>query len=46
MLISLENKIIDFVESTDPAIICVFCLILFFVFVGFVAYGIKEIFIK
>jgi hypothetical protein len=46
MLTSLENKIIDIIESTDPAIICVFCLVLFFVFIGFVAYGIKELFIK
>ena len=46
MLTSLENKIIDFINSTDPAMICMFCLVLFFVLIGFVAYGIKELFIK
>lgn len=44
MLTSLENKIIDFINSTDPALLCVFCLVLFFVLIGFVAHGIKEIF--
>jgi hypothetical protein len=44
MLTSLENKIIEFINSSDPAMICMFCLVLFFVFIGFVAYGIKEFF--
>lgn len=46
MLTSIENKIIEFINSSDPAMFCMFCLVLFFVFIGFVAYGIKEIFIK
>lgn len=46
MLTSLENKIIEFIENSDPAMVCMFCLVLFFVLIGFVAYGIKELFIK
>lgn len=46
MLTSLENKIVEFIDSTDPAMICMFCLVLFFVCIGFVAYGLKELFIK
>lgn len=46
MITSLENKIIDFINSEDPAMLCMFCLVLFFVFIGFVAYGIKELFRK
>ena len=46
MLTSLENRIIDFISSTDPAMLCMFCLVLIFVLIGFVAYGIKELFIK
>lgn len=46
MLTSIENKIIDFINSSDPAMICMFCLVLFFVLIGFVAYGIKELFIN
>lgn len=46
MLTSLENKIIEFIDSTDPAVICMFCLVLFFVLIGFVAYGIKELIYK
>lgn len=46
MLTSLENKIIDFINSEDPAILCMFCLVLFFVLIVFVAYGIRELFIK
>ena len=46
MLTSLENKIIEFIENSDPAMLCMFCLVLFFVLIGFVAYGIKELFIK
>lgn len=46
MLTSLENKIIEFIDSSDPAMLCMFCLVLIFVLIGFVAYGIKELFIK
>lgn len=46
MFASLENKIIEFIDSSDPAMLCMFCLVLFFVLIGFVAYGIKELFIK
>ena len=46
MLTSLENKIIEFIDSSDPADLCMFCLVLFFVLIGFVAYGIKELFKK
>ena len=46
MLTSLENKIIEFIDGSDPADLCMFCLVLFFVFMGFIAYGIKELFKK
>ena len=46
MFTSLENKIIEYIDSTDPAMLCMFCLVLIFVLIGFVAYGIKELFIK
>ena len=42
----LQKQIIEYIDSSDPADLCMFCLVLFFVLIGFVAYGIKELFKK